>query len=50
MCIRDSYKGGRCSALAALGANLLHLKPCIEVRNGRMGVGLSLIHICEFRP
>lgn len=33
------YKGGRCSALAALGANLLHLKPCIEVRNGRMGVG-----------
>ena len=24
------YKGGRCSALAALGANLLHLKPCIE--------------------
>ena len=33
------YKGGRCSALAALGANLLHLKPCIEVRNGKMGVG-----------
>ena len=36
---RQLYKGGRCSALAALGANLLHLKPCIEVRNGRMGVG-----------
>ena len=33
------YKGGRCSALAALGANLLHLKPCIEVRSGKMGVG-----------
>ena len=33
------YKGGRCSALAALGANLLHLKPCIEVRGGKMGVG-----------
>src|SRR5699024_9307138 len=33
------YKGGRCSALAALGANLLHLKPCIELRNGKMGVG-----------
>ena len=33
------YKGGRCSALAALGANILHLKPCIEVRNGKMGVG-----------
>ena len=31
-------KGGRCSALAALGANLLQLKPCIEVRDGRMGV------------
>ena len=33
------YKGGRCSALAALGANLLKLKPCIEVKNGAMGVG-----------
>lgn len=32
------YKGGRCSAVARLGANLLHLKPCIEVRNGEMGV------------
>lgn len=32
------HKGGRCSALAALGANLLKLKPCIEVRNGSMGV------------
>ena len=32
-------KGGRCSALAALGANLLSLKPCIEVKNGKMGVG-----------
>ncbi len=32
-------KGGRCSAVAALGANLLQLKPCIEVRNGMMGVG-----------
>ena len=31
-------KGGRCSAAAALGANLLNLKPCIEVRNGKMGV------------
>ena len=33
------HKGGRCSALASLGANLLKLKPCIEVRNGGMGVG-----------
>lgn len=32
-------KGGRCSALVALGANLLRLKPCIEVKNGVMGVG-----------
>lgn len=31
-------KGGRCSALAALGANLLQLKPCIEVVDGKMGV------------
>lgn len=33
------YKGGRCSALAALGANLLKLKPCIVVREGKMSVG-----------
>ena len=32
-------KGGRCSALAALGANLLSLKPCIEVVDGKMQVG-----------
>lgn len=37
--IKYLYKGGRCSALAALGANVLGLKPCIEVRNGLMGVG-----------
>jgi DegV family protein with EDD domain len=30
------HKGGRCSALAMLGANLLHLKPCIEVIDGGM--------------
>ena len=29
-------KGGRCSAAAALGANLLNLKPCIEVRDNKM--------------
>ena len=35
------YKGGRCSALAMLGANMLKLKPCIEVNNadGSMNVG-----------
>lgn len=35
-------KGGRCSTVAALGANLLKLKPCIEVhpeKNGAMEVG-----------
>jgi DegV family protein with EDD domain len=31
-------KGGRCSSAAALGANLLNLKPCIEVKNGKMAV------------
>lgn len=29
-------KGGRCSSAAALGANLLNLKPCIEVKDGKM--------------
>lgn len=32
------HKGGRCSSVAALGANLLKLKPCIEVQNGKMTV------------
>lgn len=32
------YKGGRCSAVAALGANMLKLKPCIEVKDGKMSV------------
>ncbi len=33
------HKGGRCSSVAALGANLLKLKPCIEVVDGGMQVG-----------
>ncbi len=33
------HKGGRCSGVAALGANLLKLKPCIEVCEGSMKVG-----------
>ncbi len=33
------HKGGRCSTVAALGANLLSIKPCIEVRNGKLDVG-----------
>ena len=32
-------KGGRCSMVAALGANLLNLKPCIDLKDGKMGVG-----------
>lgn len=31
--------GGRCSAAAALSATLLRLHPCIQVREGSMGVG-----------
>jgi len=31
-------KGGRCSMVAALGANLLKLRPCIEVKDGKMTV------------
>ena len=36
------HAGGRCSSIVALGANLLHLKPCIQVDNknhGAMSVG-----------
>ena len=32
-------KGGRCTAVAAIGANLLKLHPCIFVKDGAMGVG-----------
>lgn len=32
-------KGGRCSSVVALGANLLKLKPCIVLADGRMTVG-----------
>ena len=31
--------GGRCSAVAALSASLLRIHPCIQVRDGKMGVG-----------
>lgn len=33
------HKGGRCTAVEMFGANLLKLKPCIEVKNGKMDVG-----------
>lgn len=32
-------KGGRCSSVVALGANLLKLKPCIVLADGKMSVG-----------
>ncbi len=32
------WKGGRCSAVSALGANILHLKPGLEMQNGKLGV------------
>ena len=32
-------KGGRCSSVVALGANLLRLKPCIVLADGKMTVG-----------
>lgn len=31
------HAGGRCSSIAAMGANLLRLKPCIEVDNAGKG-------------
>ena len=31
------YKGGRCSAVARFGANLLHLRPRIVLQDGKMG-------------
>ncbi len=35
-CHRISLKGGRCSSVAAIGANILKLKPRIDVLNGNM--------------
>lgn len=32
------YKGGRCSLATALGANILHLRTCVEVSGGIMQV------------
>ena len=33
------HKGGRCSTVALLGANLMNFKPCIIVKDGKMTVG-----------
>ena len=48
------WKGGRCSGVAALGANVLKLKPCLEMREGKLvvckkyrgyhGTGLPAVH------
>jgi len=32
------YKGGRCSGVALFGANLLKIRPCIALKDGKMGV------------
>ena len=32
------WKGGRCTGVAALGANLLRLKPALEMKDGKLGV------------
>lgn len=32
------WKGGRCSGVAALGANMLKLKPSLEIRDGKLVV------------
>ena len=32
------HKGGRCSGVAALGANLLKLKPALEMKDGKLGM------------
>ena len=32
------WKGGRCSGVAALGANLLQLKPALEMKDGKLSV------------
>ena len=37
------YRGGRCNAVALFGANLLKIKPSIEVHNGKMGVAKKYI-------
>ena len=45
------HKGGRCSSLALLGANLLQIKPCIELNGGKMAVARKyrgpLKRVCE---
>jgi len=37
------HKGGRCSALSLLGANLLAIRPSIKVSNGKMGIAKKYV-------
>lgn len=37
------HKGGRCSSIVYLGANMLGIKPCIEVKNGKMSVARKYV-------
>ena len=37
------YKGGRCSALSLLGANILKIKPQISLKNGKLTVAKKFI-------
>lgn len=45
-------KGGRCSGIAALGANVLGIKPCIEICDGKMSPGKKYrgkTEICQLK-
>lgn len=37
------YKGGRCSMISLLGANLLRIKPCLQLVDGEIKVGKKYI-------
>lgn len=39
--LKFMHAGGRCSALTALGANVLQIKPCIEVNNADGSMAVS---------
>lgn len=46
------HKGGRCSSLTALGANVLRIKPCIVMENGSLSVGKKYrgkLEICQMQ-
>ena len=37
------HKGSRCSGVAALGANLLKLRPCIDVKDGKVSLSMKAV-------